>query len=237
MKSTRREFLLGSAAVLAFAALNMPLPAFAAGTKIGIIGSGRIGGTLGELWAKAGNQVMFSDIKPETAKAEAEAAGPNATTGTAREAAAFGDAVLISIPFNALPQVGKDLADVLKGKIVLDTSNPYPNRDGDMAIAAKEKGMGIASAEYLPGVRLVRAFNSVNFMKLRSESGRAGDKVAIPLAADDKDALAMAEKLVRDAGFEPLVVGGLAKAKIFDAGSPGYGEAHTAAELRALLKL
>jgi len=82
-----------------------------------------------------------------------------------------------------------------------------------MAVAARAKGTGVASAESLPGVRLVRAFNTVGSGALRSESHRAGDKVAIPLAADDEAALKIAIQLVQDAGFEPVVVGPLARAK------------------------
>ncbi len=136
------------------------------------------------------------------------------------------------MPYTALPQVGKDYAASIKGKVVLDTSNPIQSRDGEMAVAAREKGTGVASAEFLPGARLVRAFNEVGYRSLRSESNRAGDKVAIPLAADDKEALEVAIRLVKEAGFEPVVVGGLETAKTFDVGTPVFGKALTAAELR-----
>src|SRR5216684_4605004 len=85
--------------------------------------------------------------------------------GTPREAALFGDVVLISVPYGALPQIGKDLKNELNGKVVLDTCNPYPERDGDMAVEARRKGTGVASAEILPGVRLVRAFNAIGYRK------------------------------------------------------------------------
>ena len=161
--------------------------------------------------------------------------GPNARAGTPKEAADFGEVVLVSVPYAALPQVGRDLADQLKGKVVLDTCNPIPGRDGDMAIAAQSKGTGIASAEYLPGTRLVRAFNTVPYTALRTEAHRTGDRVAVPLAGDDKAALAVAAQLVEDAGFQPLVVGTLARAKEFDVGTPAFGKALTAAELRRAL--
>ena len=235
---TRRDIVVGMAAAMAASAIAGALPAWAAapGKKIGIIGSGRIGGTLGEFWAKAGYQVMFSDTNPDTVKALVDRV-PGSKSGTAQEAAAFGDAVLISVPYGALPGIGRDLGPTLKGKIVMDTGNPNPNRDGDMAVAAKAKGTGIASAEYLPGVRLVRVFNSVPFMLLRSEAHRAGDKVGVPIAADDKDALQFAVQLVRDTGFEPVVVGGLARAKEFDSGTIVYGQALTAADIKQKLGL
>jgi predicted dinucleotide-binding enzyme len=163
--------------------------------------------------------------------------GPKAHAGTPREAAAFGEVVLISVPYAALPQLGRDNAAELKGKVVLDTSNPIQGRDGDMAIEARNKGTGVASAELLPGVRLVRAFNCVGYTSMRSEAHRAGDKLAIPLAADDEGALKVAIGLVQDAGFEPVVVGGLARAKEFDVGTPVFGKALTARELRSILGL
>ena len=205
--------------------------------KIGVIGSGRIGGTVGGLWVKAGHEVMFSARHLDEVKKLAESLGPRAHAGTPREAAAFGEVVLISVPYAALPQIGQDLAAELKGKIVLDTCNPVPARDGDMALAARAKGTGVASPEFLPGVRLVRAFNSVGFSAVRSEAHRAGEKVGIPLAGDDAGALAVAARLVEDAGFEPVVVGPLGRAKEFDAGTPVFGKALTARELRRLLGL
>src|SRR5438270_9225891 len=140
-------------------------PALAQGKpmKIGVIGSGRIGSTLGGLWAKAGHEVMFSDRDAETAKRAAESAGPRAKAGTPREAAAFGDAVLIAVPYGALPAVAKEVGGELKGKAVIDPNNPVPARDGEMGAQAKEKGAAISTAALLPGARTVRAFNAWSY--------------------------------------------------------------------------
>jgi len=211
-------------------------PAQSKPLKIGIIGAGKIGGSLGELWVKAGHEVLLSSRYPEELKPLADRLGPLARTGTPREAAAFGEVVLISVPYGALPQVGRDYAGELKGKVVLDTCNPVPRRDGPMADAARAKGTGIASAEYLPGVRLVRAFNSFSYATMRSEAHRAGEQIGIPLAGDDRDALETASRLVREAGFEPVVAGPLARAKEFDLGAPCAG-AKTARELKQCLRL
>ncbi|MBI4460531.1 MAG: NAD(P)-binding domain-containing protein [Acidobacteria bacterium] len=205
--------------------------------KIGIIGSGRLGGTVGELWAKAGHEVMFSSRHPEQLQELVERAGPRARAGTPQEAAAFGDVILVAVPYAALPQVGRDLGRAMAGKVVLDAGNPSPERDGPMAEKALAMGTGVASAEFLPGVRLVRAFNTVNFRALISEAHRTGERLAIPLAADDQAALAVASRLVEDAGFEPVVVGPLAKAKDFDRGSSVYVQVLTARELRQRLNL
>lgn len=205
--------------------------------KIGVIGSGRIGGTVGGLWVKAGHDVLFSSRHPDRLKSLVEGLGPKARAGWPREAAAFGEVVLISVPYGAVPQVGRDFAKELKGKVVLETGNPFPGRDGEMAHAARTKGTGLASAEFLPGVRLVRAFSPVGAYSLQSGAHRKGEKIAIPLAGDDKAALEIASRLVREAGFEPVVVGDLKNAKKFDVGSSVFGQALTAKELRQRLGL
>ncbi len=120
---------------------------------------------------------------------------------------------------------------------MLDSGNPYPERDGAMANDARKRGTGTTSPEFLPGVRLVRAFNAIAARSLTSEAHRSGEKIAIPLAGDDPEALAVAQRLVRDAGFDPVVVGGLARAKDFDVGTPVYVKLLTAAELRKQLGL
>ena len=205
--------------------------------KIGIIGAGKIGGTLAKLWVEAGHEVLVSSRHPDQLAPLVQSLGARARAGTPREAAVFGDVVLISVPYGALPQIGKDLATDLAGKIVLDTGNPYPDRDGDMAVEARRIGTGAASSSYLPGVRLVRAFNAIRAADLGSEAHRAGEPVAIPLAGDDAQALEVAGRLVKDAGFEPVVVGGLPRAKDFDVGTPVYVKLLTAAELRNALGL
>ena len=229
----KRRAILAAAGVMLLAGVN-PVSGQNR-VKIGVIGSGRVGGTVGGLWVKAGYEVMFSARDIGEVKELVADLGPKAHAGTPREAAAFGDAVLISVPYAALPQIGRDNAAELKGKVVLDTCNPIAGRDGDMAVAARAKGTGVASVELLPGVRLVRAFNCVGYTSMRSEAHRAGERLAIPLAADDQAALKTAIQLVQDAGFEPVVVGGLARAKEFDVGTPVFGRALTASELRKVL--
>jgi predicted dinucleotide-binding enzyme len=203
--------------------------------KIGIIGTGNIGGALARHWARAGHEIVIASRHPEELKDLAESLGPKVRTGTPKEAAAFGDVVLVSIPYAAMPQLGRDLQSELKGKIVLDTGNPYPNRDGPMAEDARKRGTGVASAEFLPGTRLVRAFNAIKYTDLTNEANHPGEKYGIPLAGDDQEALRVAQRLVRDAGFDPVVVGGLARAKDFDVGTPVYVKLLTAAELRKAL--
>ncbi|MFZ7124714.1 MAG: NADPH-dependent F420 reductase [Desulfobacterales bacterium] len=240
----RREFLITAATALVllpFAGVALPRAAQAASKanrmKIGVIGSGRIGGTLGSLWVKAGHEVLFSSRHPEELEELVESLGPDARAGTPREAAAFGEVVLVSVPYHAVPQIGRDFSKELAGKVVLETGNPYPSRDGEMAVKAREKGTGAASAEFLPGVRLVRAFNIIPHTALRSDAHRPGERVAVPLASDHPEAFEIASQLVEDAGFEPVVVGPLSRAREFDVGASVYGRAITARELRQGLGL
>ncbi len=192
--------------------------------NIGVIGAGNIAGAVGLLWARAGHAVRFGTRHPEALGPLLAKVGDGASAGTAEDAARFGDVVFCSVPYGAWPDLTAAIAPLVAGKVVIDSANPYPERDGAFAsdaIAAGE-GSGLPVARLLPGARLVRAFNSVYFKLLETEAHRAGDRVGIPLAGDDEDALALAAGLVRDAGFDPVVVGPLARAREFDPGTPVY---------------
>jgi 8-hydroxy-5-deazaflavin:NADPH oxidoreductase len=225
--STRRGLIQGAAALITLASMPLALRAqtgAGAKMKIGIIGSGRVGGAVGGAWVKAGHEVMFSSLNIEDDKKLAASLGGGARAGTPREAAAFGTVLLVSVPYKALPSVGKDLADLIKGKIVIDTSNPIVNRDGDMAVAAREKGAGLASMEFLPGARIVRAFNAVGYARM-AEARNRSERMGMPIAGDDKDAITVATALIRDVGYEPVLVGTLATmGKHLIPGTPLAGE-------------
>lgn len=231
----RRALMLAGGALALTIGLPRTARADTTPLKIGMIGTGRVGSGLTELLAGAGHELLISSRHPEALKPLAERLGPRVRTGTPEEAARFGDVIVISVPYGALPQVGREFAPLIKGKVVLDTCNPFPGRDGEMANAAREKGAAIASAEYLPGVRLVRAFNTIPAGSLRRDARANGERIAVPLAADDAEALQVATRLVRDAGFEPVTVGGLARARSFDVGTPVFGKTLSAAELKQAL--
>ena len=229
-RMVRRSFLQAAAASAAAILLgNLPFAALAqsggsAKMKIGTIGSGRVGSAIGKAWVKAGHEVMFSSLDLEADRKLAESLGGGARAGTPREAAAFGTVLLVSVPYKALPGVGRDLADLIKGKIIIDTSNPIVARDGDMAVAAREKGAGSASMEFLPGARIVRAFNAIGAARMGDASGKS-ERVGMPIAGDDPEAISVASALIRDVGYEPVLVGTLAAmGKYLIPGAPLAGE-------------
>jgi len=228
----RRAFLLALTAATVSPAFAQSKP-----IKIGIIGSGRIGSTFGGLWAKAGHEIMFSDRDAEQTKRAAESVGARARTGTAEQAVAFGDVVLIAVPYGALPAIAQQVGAQLKGKVVIDPNNPVPSRDGELGAQAKEKGAALSTSAILPGAKLVRAFNSWGYQTMAREANRPAPRMAIPVAADDPAALKLGMQLVSDAGFDPVPAGSLAQSKAFDLGSSVSGKVMTADELRKALSL
>jgi hypothetical protein len=205
--------------------------------KIGIVGSGHIGGTLGILLAKAGYEVFYSSRHPGSLTDLVRTAGPKARAGTVAEAIAFGDVIVLSLPFKAMPGLDTGTKEALKGKIVIDTSNPYPERDGVMAEEARKDpgGMGTVVARLLPGARIVRAFNSVYFVDLGKTFNSRGEKIGIPIAGDDPEAVEAARELAERAGLDPVVVGDLGASKLFDVGTAVYATSASAREIREKL--
>jgi 8-hydroxy-5-deazaflavin:NADPH oxidoreductase len=232
---SRRHFIALAGGVTITLIAGDPLPAWAAGstsTRIGVIGSGKVGSAIGGTWVKRGHEVMFSSRNLDDDKALAAKLGGKARAGTPKEAAAFGDVLLVAVPYGALPDLGKSLKSELNGKVVIDACNPFPTRDGEIANWAREKGAGLASAELLAGARIVRAFNAIGAARMGSAHEAPG-KVGMPIAGDDKEAIALASQLIRDVGYEPVLVGGLAMGRYLMPGTPLAGE-HSAEEIRKI---
>jgi 8-hydroxy-5-deazaflavin:NADPH oxidoreductase len=240
-KVSRREFtqsLLLSGLALATGLINGTSIAQTSNPlRIGIIGSGRMGGAVGLRWAEAGHAVFFSSRNPDQLDELVQRAGNNAQAGFPAEAVAFGDVILVAVPYGALPQIGEDYAAQMAGKIVIDCGNPRADRDGPMADDAIARGTGIVGAEYLPGTRLVRALNAISFMQVNQQAHREGELIGVPIAGDDPEAVRIAIQLVSDAGFDPVVVGGLDSARRFDRGTEVYVRGLTAREIRDVLNL
>jgi 8-hydroxy-5-deazaflavin:NADPH oxidoreductase len=206
-------------------------------TRIGVIGAGSLGGTVGRLWVRAGYEVLFSSRHPEELVSMTRELGPRASAGTSRQAAEFGTIVLFAVPYDALPQLGKDLGGAIRGKILLDACNPSAGSRSEVAREAEATGVGVTSAKLLSGTRLVRAFSAVDATAVDASARRATGKLGVPIAGDDREAVQVAAQLVRDAGCEPVVVGDLAAARSFQRGGPGFRANTTAPELRHLLGL
>ena len=231
---TRRAWLLTASLTIGALALgDARLVLAQEPLKIGIIGTGRIGGALARHWINAGHEVFMSSRHPEELEALAKELGPRAHVGSPREAAAFGSVVLVSVPYGAMPQIGMDFAGELAGKVILDTSNPNERRDGPEALEWQRKGAGLATAELLKNNRIVRAFNCIPAASLAGQANRQPARIAIPIGGDDAAAIAIAERLIRDAGFDPVMVGTLAQTRQFDLGQPLAQGSLSAAELRA----
>ena len=204
--------------------------------NIGIIGAGMIGSTLAQLWVDAGHDVRLASRHPDELKSMVDRLGPRASAGTPHDAATFGDVVMLTVPLKAVPDLARDLAPALAGKIVLDTGNAYERRDGAAAHQASAHPQGSAgwAAAMFPGSRWVKAFNTVYYKTLQAEAHRNGDRIGIPLASDDAGALDIAARLVSDAGFDPVLVGSLARGKEFEPDTKPYNTGMSGEELRTL---
>ena len=202
--------------------------------RIGVIGAGAMGAPLGLGWAAAGHQVLFSSRNPEELMELVRGGAPRVSVGYADAAAYFGDVVLLAVPPVAIPQLGEDYGELLRGKIVIDISNPRVDRDGEITNEWLAMGTGEAMAQYLPGTRFVKAFNTVGPRHFASPMND-GVRVGVPIASDDEEAAQVVAQLVRDMGLEPVIVGPLARAKDFDRGSSIWETGASAQQIRDAL--
>jgi predicted dinucleotide-binding enzyme len=203
--------------------------------RIGVIGAGRIGGNAARLWRDAGHEVMVS-FSRDPAALEERAAAIGARTGTPAEAAAFGEVVMLSVPWRLIDAV---LADVgaLDGKIVIDTTNQFGA--GGLEELPEGRTAAQLNAARMPGARYTKAFNTLTSGFQAEAAGRTGpDRVAIFVAGDDADAKEVVAGLIDDAGFTAIDVGGTADAAIMEAprrAGAVYGEEFNADDGRAFL--
>jgi predicted dinucleotide-binding enzyme len=201
---------------------------------IGIIGAGAMGGPLGQAWAAAGHKVVWGTRNPAELVELVQSAAPRAAAGYADVAALFGDVIVLAVPPMAIEQLGRDYGHLMQGKVVIDITNPRLDRDGEITNQWLETGTGVAMAGYLPGVRLVKAFNTLSARMLANPAPN-GVRIGIPIAGDDTEARNVAAQLVREAGFEPVIVGPLARSKEFDRGTPVWVTGMNAAQVREAL--
>lgn len=193
-------------------------------TTVGLIGSGNIGGTVARLAVDAGHDVVLSNSRgPETLRDLAAQLGQRARAATAQEAATAGDIVLVSVPLKAYP----DLSDLpLAGKVVMDTGNYYPGRDGEIPELA---GRSLTDSGYLlrhlPGTQLVKVFNNIFFKHLLNlaRSTGAADRSALPIAGDGPEAKAAVTEFLDSIGYDTVDAGSLADSWRQQPGTPVYG--------------
>jgi hypothetical protein len=206
--------------------------------RLGIIGSGRIGGNAARLLARAGHEVLLSFSRDPAKLSELAASiGERARTGEARDAVEFADVVILSVPWSIIP-AALDQAGSLEGKIVIDTTNPFG------AGGVVELPAGLTSGQFnqqrMPGARVVKAFNTLTSAFQASAATRPpAQRAVLFLAGDDADAKATVTRLIEDAGFLPGDLGGLADAGPMEAPRrPGalYGEEYRADDARAAIE-
>ena len=200
---------------------------------IGLIGAGHIGAQVARLAVAKGYDVVISNSRgPETLSALVAELGPRARAATPAEAARAGDIVVVSIPLKNYRDVP---AEPLAGKIVIDTNNYYPERDGHIPELDNE---ATTTAELLQGhlgtARVVKAFNHIYAAELTTHGQPPGspDRRALVIAGDDQEAKATVSHLLDQFGFDAVDAGPLKEGWRIQRDTPGYGPRRTAEELR-----
>jgi predicted dinucleotide-binding enzyme len=203
---------------------------------IGIIGAGRIGGTVGRLWVQAGHDVMFGSRHPEALQELAARIGHGARVGSVRDVAQFGDVILLAVPWAGV-EAALAAAGPLDGKILIDTTNQFT----PTGLEQFPDGMSAAewNARRAGAARLVKAYNTLTAGFLAESAGRTGpNRVVMPYAGEDTDAKRVVARLIEESGFEPFDVGGWKLAPYIEPPRrPGafYGEEWHVDTARALL--
>lgn len=203
--------------------------------KIGILGAGHIGKALARLLAEAGHEVGLSNSKdPDTLRDLVHELGHGIKAFNREDAARFGELVIETVPFGkyaTLPGVP------MEGKIVIDTANYYPERDGQIDLGGLSESAFIA--RHLPRARVVKAFNTISAQHLET-LGDVGkpldDRRAIFIAGDDAEAKAVVMALIEEIGFAAVDTGSLEDSKVQQPGTPIYGPDLTATQARAALQ-
>jgi 8-hydroxy-5-deazaflavin:NADPH oxidoreductase len=192
-------------------------------TTVGLIGSGNIGGTVARLAVAAGYDVVLSNSRgPETLKDLVDELGPRARAGTPADAAEAGDLVVVTIPLRAYRSVP---VEPLAGKVVIDTNNYYPQRDGHIPELDDESTTTAELLQrHLPTSKVVKGFNNIYFKHLLSLARPAGapDRTALPIAGDDADAKARVTAFLDAIGYDTVDAGPLAEGWRFQRDTAAY---------------
>jgi hypothetical protein len=203
--------------------------------KIGIIGSGNIGGNLGKHWAKAGHEVLFSSRHPKELGSLVKQAGENAKAVSVTDAfEANADVYLLAMPFEAIDKISEIYAGEYANKVIIDATNPYPERDGDMAQKVRDANYNATeyTAMKFSTAKTSKAFNTIRAEHLRDKAFKETDKLAIPFAAQDEESKKITQQLINDIGFDALYIGNLDNTSIMDPDQEIYGKSISLSELR-----
>ncbi|MGW7360376.1 NADPH-dependent F420 reductase [Streptomyces sp. NPDC054802] len=205
--------------------------------KIGIIGAGHIGSTLARHFVRIGHDVVISNSRaPETLAGLVDEIGGGLRAVTAREAAEFGQVVVVSIPYGRYKELP---ADALKDKVVIDTCNYYPERDGQDPDLDNDSTTSSEKIRAHTDSDLVKAFNAIHWKTLRDRGHDKGDpdRLAIPISGTDTEAKAVVAGLIRDIGFDPVDAGDIGHGgRSHQPGSRLYGAEMSAHEMNGLLR-
>ncbi|HEA30226.1 MAG TPA: NADP oxidoreductase [Leeuwenhoekiella sp.] len=206
--------------------------------KIAIIGSGNIGGNLGLHWAQAGHEVLFSSRHPEQLQDLVRQTDDKAKAVSVAEAfEANADVYLLATPFWAIDELAEVYAGEFGGKVLIDATNPYPERDGKMAQEVKDSNRNASeyTALKFSTALTAKAFNTIYADHLKERAFRDSDKLAIPFAAQSTKAQEVARQLIEDIGFDAIFIGDLSKTHIMDPDQKIYGKSTNAAGLRKMI--
>lgn len=208
--------------------------------KIGIIGSGDIGGTLGKHWAKAGHEVLFSSRHPNELKGLVKESGGDAKAVSVTEAfEAKADVYLLAVPFKDIDKIAELYAGEYGGKVIIDATNPYPERDGEMAQDVRDDNRNASeytATKFMTGLT-AKAFNTIHAKDLKERAFDSQNPMAVPFAAQDAKSKSVTEQLISDIGFIPIYVGDLAATKAMEVDEKVYGVSTDQQELRSMLNI
>lgn len=182
--------------------------------KIGILGTGHMASSLAQHWAEKGHHIFFGSRTPEKAVALAGSIGHGAKGGSVSEAAAFGDVLLLGVPWDSAEQTLKACGP-LDGKILIDCINPLQNDYRSLAI-----GFSTSAAEeiatWAPGAKVVKAFNTISDKVIRLGPKFGGEFATAFYCGNDQEAKDVVATLITDLGFDPIDVGGLCMARYLE---------------------
>nr|WP_321226367.1 NAD(P)-binding domain-containing protein [uncultured Psychroserpens sp.] len=205
--------------------------------KIGVIGSGNIGGNLGKHWAKAGHEVLFSSRHPEQLNDLVRDAGGNSKAVSIEKAfEAKADVYLLATPYMAIDRLSELYAGEYGNRVIIDATNPYPERDGKMAQDVRDSNRNASeyTAMKFNTAKTAKAFNTIKAEHLKDRAWRDQDKLAIPFAAQDEDSKNKTQQLIEDIGFDAVYIGDLTKTNIMDPDQKLYGQSVNRKELESM---